>query len=173
MHFNHNHHHHHVHTHCRKKREKQLSPSDILTLLALAEANDRARFEDVEQSDDLPYEYYPSQAETDTEWYNTLAEPSAEYFGMPLDVGSLGKYDIYKDTRHNQYKNKIPAKRFMVAKKKRSSMVGGIMGSPVGAHFGQEKFLSEPQQGSGGNFDFGRFSLPELESSQRSYRRYY
>lgn len=159
-------------------------------MVALVEAGERSRLEDVELPIDeisnsiLPYGYLaqqqqqqqqyqqqlPSQLQDDNgEWLNSWTEPAVEYYGMPIELSDSlpAKYD-----RH--FNKNLPSKRFMVAKKKRTN-INNNNNNNRDWRYGQERFLSEPvqMQEMPVNYDYGRYAVPDgLENGPRNFHRY-
>jgi len=116
---------------CRLKRDSKLTPADMLALVALVEAGERARI-DPELYDNgydggvevptntvdylqgtksmLPYEMMLPGASNQNiddingSWLNNWVEPSVEYmpYGVPFDVDTNPRYEMYKDRTLNR-----------------------------------------------------------------------
>lgn len=150
----------------------------MLTLVALIEANERARLESKESNEIYqPYDLSPQENYDSGEWSNSWAEPSVQYYGMPYDFNGAGvphsynSPDMYNKERHLSA-GKVPSKRFMVAKRKRSLNLNNNRDM----RYGQERFLSDPQQAQGmSGYDYGRYALPDfMDNGGRNYQnRYY
>lgn len=150
----------------------------MLTLVALIEANERARLENKESNEIYqPYDISPQDNFDSGEWSNSWSEPAVQYYGMPFDFNGAGiphsynSPDMYNKERHSNT-GKAPSKRFMVAKRKRSLNLNNNRDM----RYGQERFLSDPQQVQGmSGYDYGRYALPDfIDNGGRNYHnRYY
>ncbi|XP_017063295.2 J domain-containing protein DDB_G0295729 [Drosophila eugracilis] len=138
----------------RLKRDTQLNPADMLALVALVEAGERARKEsDVENSGPVPMiasddlDYVPA-----ANWLDVpvQSQPAlVDYYGMPVDNQNqvMPKYE-YVPRQHkysgvnSRFGSSSP--RYMVGKKKRSISQSQFMNEPVadrGSSYNGEKYF--------------------------------
>ncbi|XP_052851948.1 probable serine/threonine-protein kinase tsuA [Drosophila gunungcola] len=138
----------------RLKRDTQLNPADMLALVALVEAGERARKEsDVESSVAVPMvasddlDYVPAASWMDVP---VQAQPAlVDYYGMPLDNQNqlMPKYEyVPRQHKYTGVNSRFGAskQRYMVAKKKRSISQSQFMNEPVaerGSSYNGEKYF--------------------------------
>ncbi|XP_044315610.1 uncharacterized protein LOC108052618 [Drosophila rhopaloa] len=139
----------------RLKRDTQLNPADMLALVALVEAGERARKEgDVESSGPVPMiasddlDYVPAGSWMDVP---VQAQPTlVDYYGMPLDnqVNQvMPKYEyVPRQHKYSGVNSRFGSskQRYMVAKKKRSISQSQFMNEPVaerGSSYNGEKYF--------------------------------
>ncbi|XP_059221839.1 uncharacterized protein LOC106087607 isoform X1 [Stomoxys calcitrans] len=130
----------------RLKRDTKLTPADMLALVALVEAGERARKDtDADAGYMYPPESYVPKAYGLNNNYNTGSydypslgqvddsldynngpwlEPQSmvDYYGVPMNMEPMGKYDTRMAQNENKFNERIFNNKhgYMVAKKKRS-----------------------------------------------------
>ncbi|KAH8240953.1 hypothetical protein KR026_008816, partial [Drosophila bipectinata] len=125
-----------------KRDTTKLNPADMLALVALVEAGERARKEsDVESSGPVPMissddlEYMPQATWLDAP---VQAQPSlVDYYGMPLEAQNqvIPKYEyVPRQHKYSGVNSRYGSskQRYMVAKKKRSVSQSQFMNEAVG-----------------------------------------
>ncbi|KAH8324441.1 hypothetical protein KR074_007307, partial [Drosophila pseudoananassae] len=125
-----------------KRDTTKLNPADMLALVALVEAGERARKEsDVESSGPVPMissddlEYMPQASWLDAP---VQAQPSmVDYYGMPLEAQNqvIPKYEyVPRQHKYSGVNSRFGSskQRYMVAKKKRSVSQSQFMNEAVG-----------------------------------------
>ncbi|XP_017107352.2 uncharacterized protein [Drosophila bipectinata] len=125
-----------------KRDTTKLNPADMLALVALVEAGERARKEsDVESSGPVPMissddlEYMPQATWLDAP---VQAQPSlVDYYGMPLEAQNqvIPKYEyVPRQHKYSGVNSRFGSskQRYMVAKKKRSVSQSQFMNEAVG-----------------------------------------
>ncbi|XP_068140402.1 uncharacterized protein [Drosophila tropicalis] len=136
-----------------KRDTTKLNPADMLALVALVEAGERARKESEVESapvsaplmNNEDVEYLPPGSWLDSP-VSVQAQPSlVEYYGMPVEP-QLMKYDyIPRQHKYGSINGRFgSSKRFMVAKKKRSVSQSQFMNEPVaerGPSYKGEKYF--------------------------------
>ncbi|XP_039501753.1 uncharacterized protein LOC120458234 [Drosophila santomea] len=141
----------------RLKRDTQLNPADMLALVALVEAGERARKEsDVESSGPVPMiasddlDYVPAGS-----WFDVPVQTDYYGAGVPLDNQNLNqnqnqampKYDyVPRQHKYSGLNSRFGSskQRYMVAKKKRSVGQSQFMNEPVaerGSSYNGEKYF--------------------------------
>ncbi|EDW45483.1 uncharacterized protein LOC6617342 [Drosophila sechellia] len=135
----------------RLKRDTQLNPADMLALVALVEAGERARKEgDAESSGPVPMiasddlDYAPAGS-----WFDVPVQ--ADYYGagVPLDNQNqaMPKYEyVPRQHKYSGVNSRFGSskQRYMVAKKKRSVSQSQFMNEPVaerGSGYNGEKYF--------------------------------
>ncbi|XP_026834184.1 uncharacterized protein LOC6541533 [Drosophila erecta] len=135
----------------RLKRDTQLNPADMLALVALVEAGERARKEsDVESAGPVPMiasddlDYVPAGS-----WFDVPVQ--ADYYGagVPLDSQNqaMPKYEyVPRQHKYSGVNSRFGSskQRYMVAKKKRSVSQSQFMNEPVadrGSSYNGEKYF--------------------------------
>ncbi|XP_017061122.2 uncharacterized protein LOC108101325 [Drosophila ficusphila] len=137
----------------RLKRDTQLNPADMLALVALVEAGERARKEsDAESSGPVPMissddlDYVPAGSWMDVP---VQAQPAlVDYYGMPVDNQNqvMPKYEyVPRQHKYSGVNSRFGSskQRYMVAKKKRSVSQSQFMNEPVaerGSSYNGEKY---------------------------------
>ncbi|KAH8279710.1 hypothetical protein KR054_002607, partial [Drosophila jambulina] len=139
-----------------KRDTTKLNPADMLALVALVEAGERARKEsDVESSgpvpmissDDLDYVAPGSWMDVPVQ---AQAQPGlVDYYGLPLEAQSqvMPKYEyVPRQHKYNGLNSRFGSskQRYMVAKKKRSVSQSQFMNEPVaerGSSYNGEKYF--------------------------------
>ncbi|XP_017021981.1 uncharacterized protein [Drosophila kikkawai] len=137
-----------------KRDTTKLNPADMLALVALVEAGERARKEsDVESSvpmissDDL--DYVPAGSWMDVP-VQAQAQPGlVDYYGLPMEAQSqvMPKYEyVPRQHKYNGLNSRFGSskQRYMVAKKKRSVSQSQFMNEPVaerGSSYNGEKYF--------------------------------
>ncbi|XP_075153732.1 uncharacterized protein LOC142227205 isoform X2 [Haematobia irritans] len=129
----------------RLKRDTKLTPADMLALVALVEAGERARKDtDADAGYMYPPESYVPKSYALNNNYNTGSydypslgqvddsldynngpwlEPQSmvDYYGVPMNMEPMAKYDARMPQNENKFNERIfNNKHYMVAKKKRS-----------------------------------------------------
>ncbi|KAH8411982.1 hypothetical protein KR222_004561, partial [Zaprionus bogoriensis] len=129
-----------------KRDTTKLTPADMLALVALVEAGERARKEsDVESGISVPLvdaeemDYVPPGS-----WFDAPAAPApvqqqapalVDYYGLPVEAQVVPKYEYvprpqkYMSNSNSRFGS---SKRFMVSKKKRSVSQSQFLNEPVG-----------------------------------------
>ncbi|EDW03319.1 uncharacterized protein LOC6562874 [Drosophila grimshawi] len=128
-----------------KRDATKLTPADMLALVALVEAGERARKEsDVDSAVSVPLvdaeelDYVPAGSWVDAplqQQQQQQASPAlVDYYGVPVDAQVVPKYEYVPRPQKYVASNSRfgSSKRFMVAKKKRSVNQSQYMNEPVG-----------------------------------------
>ncbi|ALC38581.1 CG4577 [Drosophila busckii] len=136
-----------------KRDATKLTPADMLALVALVEAGERARKDsDMEvplvEAEDL--DYLPAagtwlDAPVQVQQPQQQAPALVDYYGMPVDAQVMSKYDYVPRQPKHQSGRTIygSSKRFMVSKKKRSVNQSQYFKQPVaerGPSYNGEKY---------------------------------
>lgn len=97
-----------------KRESDRINAAEALALLELIEAQESARHR---PKDDYWYNKYATndEANDDGLWLDSWTEPNARYFAVPQPTINYSPYDSSSSYG--------PSKRFMVAKKKKRSLV--------------------------------------------------
>ncbi|EDW65091.1 uncharacterized protein [Drosophila virilis] len=124
-----------------KRDTTKLTPADMLALVALVEAGERARKEsDVESGVSVPLidademDYVPAGSWLDAPVQQQQAPALVDYYGVPVEAQVVPKYEyVPRPQKYIGSNSRLgSSKRFMVAKKKRSIGQTQFMNEPVG-----------------------------------------
>ncbi|KAM8717253.1 hypothetical protein ACLKA7_004024 [Drosophila subpalustris] len=125
-----------------KRDTTKLTPADMLALVALVEAGERARKEtDVDAGVSVPLvdaedmDYVPAGSWLDAPAPQQQQAPALmDYYGIPVEAQVVPKYEYVPRPQKYVGSNSRfgSSKRFMVAKKKRSVNQSQFMSEPVG-----------------------------------------
>ncbi|KAH8376959.1 hypothetical protein KR093_002367, partial [Drosophila rubida] len=124
-----------------KRDTTKLTPADMLALVALVEAGERARKEtDVDGGVSVPLvdaeemDYVPAGSWLDAPAPQQQSPALVDYYGIPMEAQVVPKYEYVPRPQKYVGSNSRfgSSKRFMVAKKKRSVNQSQFMNEPVG-----------------------------------------